>query len=109
MALGAPPQTPGRLRRKSGLLGAPPPDPRWGSAPDPLEKGSRAQPQRVSDAAPRPAAPPPPSGYATDGAFVKRCFCFKFEIGADWWRTCANIERNAFPSSRLHPPFVRLL
>ncbi|MCP3665612.1 MAG: hypothetical protein GY696_24460, partial [Gammaproteobacteria bacterium] len=34
-ALGAPPQTPGRLRRKSEAGGSAP-DTRWGSAPDPV-------------------------------------------------------------------------
>ncbi len=50
MALGAPPQTPGRLRRKivaagdpggfaaRAKLGAPPPVPRWGSAPAPVHE-----------------------------------------------------------------------
>ncbi len=52
MALEAPPQTPGRLRRKSERLGAPPPDPRWGSAPDPGGFAARA----------KLGAPPPEAG-----------------------------------------------
>ncbi len=62
MALGAPPQTPWRLRRKSELLGAPPPDPRWGSAPDPGGFAARANCWGLCPQTPAAAPPQTPLG-----------------------------------------------
>ncbi len=59
--VGAPPQTPGLLRRKN-VAGSLPLGPRWSSAPNPIQ-GEVGGGEAPPGGAP---GPPPPPGYATD-------------------------------------------